>query len=87
MSKTMNFREDVLKHATDASIQVELALLRIFVITSFTNTVRHSVNDSTSKGLVISLFSEFRSCIASEFKHVLSCNSCCNTIRLYLKKV
>ena len=27
-----------------------------------TNIVRHSVNDSTSKGVVISLFSEFRSC-------------------------
>ena len=33
-----------------------MKLLRIFVIISFTNTVRHSVNDSTSKGLVISLF-------------------------------
>ena len=57
----MNFEEDVLKHATKCKYKVEL--LRIFVIISFTNTVRHSVNDSTSKGLVISLFSEFRSCL------------------------
>ena len=37
-----------------------MELLRIFVIISFTNTVRHSVNDSTSKGLVMAMFTLYR---------------------------
>ena len=99
--KFMNFREYILKHT--AECKYLSGTLRILVTISFTlqkiskiisiiktNSCRHSVNDSACTGLVISLFSEFRSCtplppprVASVFKHLLSCNAIC----LYLKKV
>ena len=109
--KFMNFREYILKHTTECKylsgtlrflVTISFTLQKIHKIISIikTNSCRHSVNDSASKGLVISPFSEFRSCIplpppsplspprvASDFKHLLSCNSCCNAICLYLKKV
>ena len=71
--KFMNFREYILKHTTEC--KCSSGTLRLLVAISFTlqkinkiisiiktNSCRHSVNDSASTGLVISLFSEFRSC-------------------------
>ena len=104
----MNFQEYILKHTTECKYLS--GTLRLLVTISFTlqkinkmisiiktNVCCHSVNDSAPTGLVISLFSEFRSCtlpppppprrVASDFKHLLSCNSCCYAICLYLKKV
>ena len=100
--KFMNFREYILKHTTE--YKYLSGTLRLLVTISFTlqkinkiisiikmNSCRHSVNDSASTGLVISLFFRIQiMCppppprVASDFKHLLSCNSCCNAICLYL---
>ena len=70
--KFMNFREYILKHATECKylsetlsllVTISSTLQKINKIISIikTNSCRHSVNNSASTGLVISLFSEFRS--------------------------